>query len=139
VSALTSPSKALPWAKGCVWVGIVLSGLMFAPFLRLSDATPASWMTPIILFLFVALPFIVLAGSLRLGFSAQRVVVLSIPFLACHAILDKQYLLSDPHAQEFGYFGLFLVPVYESIIAVPVGVVIILIVQAFTRRGTRRA
>jgi hypothetical protein len=121
----------------CVWAGIVLSGLMLLPSLRLSDATPASWIIHLILFVFVAAPFIALAGSLRLGVSARRVIVLSIPYLACHAILDGMYLLGDPHPQEFGYLGLFLLPFYESIVALPVGGVLVLTIEAIARRSAR--
>jgi hypothetical protein len=128
----------LAWAKRCVWSGIVLSGLMLVPSLRLSDQTPASWMTHLILLLFVAAPFIALAASLRLGLSARRVIVLSIPYLACHAILDGTYLLGNPQPQEFGYLGLFLLPFYESIVALPAGGVLILVIEAFARRPARR-
>ena len=135
---MTSSPRALPWAKGCVWAGIVLSGLMLVPSLRLSDATPASWMTHLILFMFVAAPFIVLAGLLRRGLSARGVIMFSIPYLVCHAILDGTYLLGDPHPQEFGYLGIFVLPFYESILALPIGGALALITQAFARRSARR-
>jgi hypothetical protein len=136
---MTSSFKALPWARRCIWAGFILSGLMLVPSLRMSDATPASWMMHLILFLFVVAPFIFLGGLLRLTLTAHRTILLSIPYLACHAILTGTYLFGDPNPQEFGYLGLFLLPLYESIVALPVGGVLVLVTEAFARRAARRA
>ena len=136
---VTSSINALPWARRCGWAGFILSGLMLVPSLRLSDATPASWMTHLILFLFVAAPFIVLTGLLRVGLSARRVIALNIPYLVCHAILLGPLLFGDQHPQEFGYLGIFVLPFYESIVALPIGGVLVLVTDALARRAARSA
>ena len=52
-------------------------------------------------------------------------------------MLTGGYLFGHPHPQEFGYLGLFLVPFYESIVGLPVGVVLVLVTDALARRAAR--
>ena len=95
---------------------------------------PGSVVMHVILYLFVVAPFLFLGALLRFTHAARRILLLSIPYLACHAILAGSMVIDNPRPQEFGYLGLFLVPFYESIVALPAGVALILVTEAFARR-----
>ena len=108
--------------------------LILVPSLRTTDATTGSVVMHVILYLFVVAPFLFLGALLRFTHAARRILLLSIPYLACHAILAGSMVIDNPRPQEFGYLGLFLVPFYESIVALPAGVALILVTEAFARR-----
>lgn len=112
--------------------GFILSGLILLPSIRW---TPDPGMMHPILYLFIVSPFVALGVQLRLTHAARRVLLLSIPYLACHAILTGTYLFTDPHPQEFGHLGLVLLPFYKSIVAPPVSGVLVLLTETLAKRA----
>jgi len=87
------------------------------------------------MFLFVASPFLLFAVVHRFTSNPRLVVTSCGPYLACHLFLAAAYLFDDVRPREFGYLGLFLVPFYESLIALPA----IVIAEATMRVIERRS
>ena len=125
-------------ARYCIGTGLVLSGLILVPLLRDSDRTLSSFAGNAVLFGFVAAPFLLFAALHLLARISRQIVTFGIPYLVCHAILIGTDLIYHPRPQEFGYLGLFLLPFYESIVAVPIGLIIEL-VMAIRSNRTRAA
>ncbi len=91
--------------------------------------TLSSFLINLFLLLAVSIPFLILNYIFRKGYAYHRVIFLSIPFLLGHGFLAYLYLNPKFPPQEFGFIGLLLLPIYESIVAVPVGYFLILVFE----------
>ena len=78
-------------------------------------------------------PFVVMAANLKRGMASKKVTCLTLPYLFCHTCLVQLYFRPGFSPQEFGFAPLVFLPLVESIVAVPVGFLLLLISQQFSR------
>jgi len=110
--------------RTAIWllpVGEILSAVMVIPSLRWTGLKPASLIFHLVLFAVVSAPFAILYAALRHGWSSISVGSIAVACICVHAWVIKGIYAPGFAPQEFGYVGLVLVPFYELVIGVPIG------------------
>jgi len=134
VAEQTPESTWRTLGRRCLGAGFFLSATIMMPAVSDSGYSLGAWVVNAVLFLFVASPFLLLSVFYRYTSNPKLVVTSAAPYLACHLFLAASYLFGDARPHEFGDLGLFLVPFFESIVALPAVVVIETAIKIRERR-----
>jgi hypothetical protein len=126
-------STATPWAVPLLTAGVILSAILTAASVRITPFSLFSVIFHLIMLTALSSPFVVLYVLA----SRRRTWTVPLVTFGSLFIIDHLYLIYVTYTRpprEFGYIGLIFAPVLEAVVAIPVGLLIILIAKRSGKR-----